>query len=66
MRDSFLESATPSRQWLIKATEISNRSDNVSVCLDKTVVAKPAADEPGIPKTSGSPLRNSWFNTFGL
>ena len=52
MRDSFLESATASRQWLIKATEISNRSDNVSVCIDKTMVAKPAADEPGIPWNS--------------
>ena len=31
MRDSFLESATASRQWLIKATSISNRSYNVSV-----------------------------------
>ena len=52
MRDSFLESATASRQWLIKATEISNRSANVSVCLNKTVVSKPPADEPGIPWNS--------------
>ena len=46
MRSSFLESATASRQWLIKATKMSNRSDNMSVCLDKTVVAESAADEP--------------------
>ena len=52
MRDCFLESATASRQWLIKAAEISNRSDNVSVCLDKTVVANPPADEPGMPWNS--------------
>ncbi len=34
------------------STEPSNRSDNVSVCIDKTMVAKPAADEPGIPWNS--------------